>query len=149
MAAWISARDRRRAGHRVGQPDVERDLRRLAGGADEEQQRDERRPPARPRTSCPSSACACSRELAEDDASPWPARVERPEEQEDAEDEAEVADAVDDEGLVAGGRVRPARVYQKPISAQEQKPTPSQPTNISSRLSPSTSVSIAKVKRFR
>ena len=38
---------------------------------------------------------------------------------------------------------------QKPISAHEQKPTPSQPTNISSRLSPSTSVSIAKVKRFR
>ena len=34
--------DRRRAFHRVGQPDVERNLRRLAGGADEQQQRDER-----------------------------------------------------------------------------------------------------------
>ena len=36
-------RDRRRAGHRVGQPDVERDLRRLAGGADEQQDADEAR----------------------------------------------------------------------------------------------------------
>ena len=44
-------------------------------------------------------------DLAEDDAA-VPVRVEAPEEQEDAEDEAEVADAVDDEGLVAGGRVR-------------------------------------------
>ena len=35
-------RDRRRAFHGVRQPDVERNLRRLAGGADEEQQRRER-----------------------------------------------------------------------------------------------------------
>jgi hypothetical protein len=39
--------------------------------------------------------------------------------------------------------------HQKPISAHEQKPTPSQPTNISSRLSASTKTSIANVKRFR
>ena len=32
--------DRRRAGHRVGQPDVERDLGRLAGAAEEEEQGD-------------------------------------------------------------------------------------------------------------
>ena len=38
---------------------------------------------------------------------------------------------------------------QKPISPQEQKPTPSQPTNMRSRLSPRTRVSIAKVKRLR
>ena len=38
--------DRRRALHRVGQPDVQRDLRALAGGADEEQQPDERERPA-------------------------------------------------------------------------------------------------------
>ena len=35
-------RDRRRAFHRVRQPDVERNLRRLAGRADEQQQRDQR-----------------------------------------------------------------------------------------------------------
>ncbi len=40
-------------------------------------------------------------------------------------------------------------VNQNPIRRYEQRPTPSQPTNMSSRLSPSTSVSIAKVKRFR
>ena len=33
--------DRRRAGHRVGQPHVQRDLRRLAGGADEQQHADQ------------------------------------------------------------------------------------------------------------
>ena len=42
-------RDRRGAGHGVGQPDVKRDLRRLAGGADEQEQRRPRTPPA-----CPS-----------------------------------------------------------------------------------------------
>src|SRR5579862_1127030 len=39
-------------------------------------------------------------------------------------------------------------LYQKPINAYEHNPTPSQPTNISSRLSASTRVSIAKVNRF-
>ena len=34
--------DRRRAGHRVGQPDVERDLRALAGAAEEEEEADRR-----------------------------------------------------------------------------------------------------------
>ena len=44
VAAWMSARDRRGTGHGVGQPDVERNLRALAGRADEEAdagQRDE------------------------------------------------------------------------------------------------------------
>ena len=40
-------------------------------------------------------------------------------------------------------------VYQNPISRYEHKPTPSQPTNSSSRLSPSTSNSIAAVNRLR
>ena len=39
--------------------------------------------------------------------------------------------------------------HQKPMRANEHKPTPSQPTNMSKRLSPRTSVSIANVKRFR
>ena len=40
VAAWISARDRGRALHRVRQPGVERHLRRLAHGAHEQQQAD-------------------------------------------------------------------------------------------------------------
>ncbi len=39
-------------------------------------------------------------------------------------------------------------LYQKPISANEHSPTPSQPTNISHILSPNTSTSIAKVNRL-
>ena len=39
-------------------------------------------------------------------------------------------------------------LYQKPISAKEHSPTPSQPTNISHRLSPSTRMSIANVNRL-
>ena len=50
--------------------------------------------------------------------------AERPEEQERAEHEAEVADAVDDERLVAGRWRSPGRVNQKPIRAHEHRPTP-------------------------
>ena len=39
-------------------------------------------------------------------------------------------------------------LYQNPISAKEHSPTPSQPTNISHRLSPNTSTSIANVNRL-
>ena len=38
---------------------------------------------------------------------------------------------------------------QKPISRYEQRPTPSQPTNITSRLAPSTSTSMKLANRFR
>ena len=41
------------------------------------------------------------------------------------------------------------RSYQNPISRYEQRPTPSQPTNMSRKLSASTSVSIANMNRFR
>ena len=40
-------------------------------------------------------------------------------------------------------------LYQKLISRYEQSPTPSQPTNISMKLSPRTSTSMANMKRFR
>jgi hypothetical protein len=40
VAAWISAETGCRTGHRVGQPHVERDLRRLARRADEQAQPD-------------------------------------------------------------------------------------------------------------
>ncbi len=39
--------------------------------------------------------------------------------------------------------------YQKPISRYEQSPTPSQPTNMTSALLPSTSTSMKKQNRFR
>ena len=39
--------------------------------------------------------------------------------------------------------------YQKPISRYEQSPTPSQPTNITGKLEPSTSTSMKAANRFR
>ena len=38
---------------------------------------------------------------------------------------------------------------QNPISRYEQSPTPSQPTNITGKLEPSTSTSMKAAKRFR
>ena len=40
-------------------------------------------------------------------------------------------------------------VNQNEMSKYEQAPTPSQPRKVSSRLSPSTSISIEKTNRFR
>jgi hypothetical protein len=40
-------------------------------------------------------------------------------------------------------------VYQNPMSRYEQRPTPSQPTKSSGRLSPRTRTSIIAAKRFR
>ena len=39
--------------------------------------------------------------------------------------------------------------YQNPMSRYEQSPTPSQPTNMSRKLSARTSVSIANMNRLR
>jgi hypothetical protein len=61
-------------------------------------------------------------------------RAEAGEDQQRAEDEAEVADAVDDEGLLAGVAAD-FFLNQKPISRYEQRPTPSQPTNITGKSS--------------
>ena len=90
--------DGRRAFHGVGQPDVERDLRALAARADEQQQRDERQRAELRRLDRERRGGV--RHLAE---------IERPErevDQEDAEQEAPVADPVGDERLLA--RVRRA-----------------------------------------
>ncbi len=38
---------------------------------------------------------------------------------------------------------------QKPMRRYEQRPTPSQPTNISGKLAPSTSTSMNDANRFR
>ena len=76
--------DGRRAFHRVGQPDVQRELRGLADGAAEEQQRNR------------GAEDVMLAELGEVD------RAVRPVAPDDAEQETEVADAVDDEGLLRG-----------------------------------------------
>ena len=83
-------RHRRGAGHRVREPDVKRDLRALAAGADEEEGGSPRGP------------------AVVDLALRHPLEVEGAEhlpEAEDPEQEAEVADAVGDEGLLACVRV--------------------------------------------
>ena len=94
-------RDRRRAFHRVRQPGVQEELRRLAHGADEQQQAGERQrvPVVAEEVECvlPASSAARGKIAAKRD------RAEQHEDQEDAEREAEVADAVDDEGLDGGG----------------------------------------------
>jgi len=96
-------RDRRRPRHRVREPDVEGDLRRLPGRADEEKERHQGRDRQAPEDLALEQVRVLG-QLAEDER-PMPARVQRPEEEEEAEHEAEVADAVHDEGLVAGRRV--------------------------------------------
>ena len=86
--------DRRRAFHRVGQPDVERNLRRLAGGAEEQQQRRDRQRAER------RSRARSAGDRARDS---WKSSVPNVAKSSSiAEEEPEVADAVDDEGLLAG-----------------------------------------------
>ncbi|OPZ01814.1 MAG: hypothetical protein BWZ09_02641 [Alphaproteobacteria bacterium ADurb.BinA305] len=92
-------RDRRRPLHRVWQPDVERQLRRLAGGPDEQQQGG-----CRERAECGrlgGERGDLARELREVEG------AEPREQQRHAEQEPGIADPVDDERLLArvGGRL--------------------------------------------
>ena len=92
-------RNRRGAGHGVGQPDVQRNLRRLAAGADEEQDADTRQ-----QRTARRSVAQHHVQLAEVQR----AEVER--DVEHADQEGQVADAVDDERLasrVGAGQPRP------------------------------------------
>ena len=93
-------RDRGRALHGVRQPGVEQELRRLAHGAHEQEQAGEVsacHSMPRNRKRCVGELGDAREDLVEGDA------VEQDEDQEDAEREAEIADAVDDEGLDGGG----------------------------------------------
>ena len=84
-------RHRRRSRHGVRQPDVQRNLRRLAGGADEQQDADQTR---RNRGKRAAQECGVD-----------PVHVERADrlvQQEHAEQETGIADAVGDERLLAG-----------------------------------------------
>ena len=91
--------DGRGAFHRVGEPDVEEDLGRLAEGADREEEGDDLDDPGA------GDGVAAGVDALLDHLEEG-SQFERPEGDEDghdAEDEAEVADAVDDEGLLRGG----------------------------------------------
>ena len=100
VAAWISAETGRRAFHRVRQPDVQADLRRLAHRADEQQDADHL-VGARCVPNNVNVSVLVLGDAAEDGGELD--RAEGPECQRDAEREAEVADAVDDERLDRGG----------------------------------------------
>jgi hypothetical protein len=106
-------RDRRRALHGVGQPGVQRHLRRLAHRAHEQQQADDgqrarlrQRPvkEAEHRRARLVGALGDRRRIGEDGVEID--RAEQHEHAEQAEQEAEIADAVDDEGLDGGGTCR-------------------------------------------
>ena len=97
--------DGSRARHRIGEPYVERNLRRFAGRAEEEKQRDE----ADQRESEVSGVAREQRRVLRDlarDERRMPDRIEAPEQRVESDDERPVADAIDDECLVAGGGVR-------------------------------------------
>ncbi len=83
--------DRRGAFHRVGQPDVERQLRALARRAQHQAKRDDGKHAALPCGSCVELRA----DLAEGE------RAEVGHQQKHSDEKAEVADAVDDEGLLA------------------------------------------------
>ncbi len=91
--------DGRRAGHGVRQPDVQRDLRRLAGGAHEQQQADGGGRRGQ------HAGVGLQRAEAEQALARRQVRQHGDAQQEGADQEAEVADAVDHEGLLAGGGV--------------------------------------------
>ena len=93
--------DRSRTRHRVGEPYVEGDLGRLAGGADEQQQADRRHDSGRAQREFrrePVHVRERERRRTR--------RGETPEQQEQAGQERGVADPVRDEGLAAGVGVR-------------------------------------------
>ncbi len=94
---------RRGAGHRVRQPDVERNLRALARGADEQADAD---PVEQGQAEHDLALEQMHRFADAPEAQGAGAHaLETPEQQQHADQEAEVADAIDDEGLVARRRV--------------------------------------------
>jgi hypothetical protein len=117
VAAWISAETGVGPSIASGSQVCRQELRRLAHRADEQQQADHgHRHRQRAEELRPASSCVdAGRRGAAKTASSKLDRAEHQNTAEDAEREAEVADAVDDEGLDRGG-IGEGFWYQKPIS---------------------------------
>ena len=99
--------------HRVGQPDVERDLRRLSRSADKEEERDQGHL-LRPEEMGASLQC---RKI----NTPDPLTAHFPDEEQDAQEKAEIADPVNNKSLVAGYSIR---VILVPEANQEVRAEP-------------------------
>ncbi len=95
VAAWIKRRNRRGAFHRIGQPDIERKLRGLAAGSDEQQQRG-----GGQHGIADGEVSAADERVDVGEAE----RTEIPDQRERAENESGIADAIHDECLVGRGR---------------------------------------------
>ena len=91
-------RDRRRTFHRVGQPDVQRNLRRLAAGSDQQKQGNGGQQAG------PGGLCAQGRDPLEDLCEIQRSEVLDQKKQRDQK--SEIADAVDDERLLTRRRRR-------------------------------------------
>ena len=91
-------RNRRGTGHRVGQPNVKRNLRRLASRADEQKQPG----PERHRLPKPQGCAEGCTALGGIENLRNAQRAGGAKEQEHSDEEAEITDAVGDEGLLAG-----------------------------------------------
>ena len=104
--------DRGRTGHGVGQPDVERELRRFAGGTDEQQQGDRGDDPGIELGGVLANFREAQRVVA---------RAQTPEEQEGSQQKAGVTDAIDDEGLLAGAGIG---FFGKPETDQQVRAQP-------------------------
>ncbi len=138
--------DRSRTRHRIGEPYVERNLRRFAGRAEEEKQRDE----GRNRHPEVGHVAREQRRILRDftrDQGRMPDGIEAQNKVYSPMTKAQSPTRLTMKALLPAV-VLERTLYQKPISAKEHSPTPSHPTNISNRLSPSTRMSIAKVNRL-
>jgi hypothetical protein len=113
VAAWMSAETG--VGPAIASGSQTRGIAPTSRRADEEEERDQRGHRPAP-AALVRDEMRMLRQLPEDDR-PVPLRIQRPEEEEDAEHEAEVADPVHDECLVAGGRVG-----ELPVPEADQRP---------------------------
>ena len=101
MAAWIRAETGVGTGHGIRQPDIERDLRRFAGHAHQQEKGDEEDDAGRDGMPPPTKTSVEVETL------------EPPEHDEGCEQEAEVTDAVGDHGFLGGIRVGPGRTTER------------------------------------
>jgi hypothetical protein len=141
VAAWMRADTGGRAFHGVGQPDVEWDLRALAASPHEQEEADHGDRPELPEGFLGPRA-GVAHEVHEVE------RAEVVERQDHAQDQARIADAVDDERLLA--RVGRALLREPEADEQVRAEAHALPAHEQERqLPPSTSRSMKNVNRFR